>query len=94
MSTLMHPPATGAMSATVNGRTYTATPGNPAAVPDFDVTALESNGWIRADFTGTTAQRPVLKAVDKGYKFHDTTVGAQILWDGKAWRHATTGAAV
>lgn len=89
---MMHPPSSGTTSTTVNGRTYKGTAGTPIPVPDFDAAMLEANGWINTGYAGTTAQRPTAPAL--GAKFQDTTVGAQIVWDGKTWRHATTGASV
>jgi hypothetical protein len=90
----MHPPGAGKTTTVVNGRAYTATPGTPIAVPDFDAFELEANGWVvtAAGGTGTTAQRPASPAVNTQY--HDTTVGAIVKWDGKAWRNVLTGAAV
>ena len=41
------PPAAGPMQTmTVNGRSYSSTPGNFLDVPDFDAQVLEANGWI------------------------------------------------
>jgi hypothetical protein len=40
------PPADGSRnSVTVNGRTYTSTPGTSISVPDFDAEVLLANGW-------------------------------------------------
>lgn len=90
---MMHAPATGNTKTTVNGRTYNGTAGTPVVVPDFDAAELEANGWIRCDETGATAARPTTNLY-VGRKFNDSTVGAQIMWDGKVWRHSTTGSSV
>jgi hypothetical protein len=51
MTTLMlAPPASGLYnSILVNGRTYTSIPGVAIAVPDFDASDLQANGWLSAD---------------------------------------------
>lgn len=90
---MMHAPGNGNGKLTVNGRAYNGVAGTPIPVPDFDAAVLEANGWVRCDETGTTAQRPTT-GLFVGRKFNDTTVGAQVFWDGKAWRHATTGTGV
>lgn len=78
----------------VNGRKYATPAGTPLLVNDYDAGPLESAGWTRADTGGTTAARPTgMTMLNKGFKYNDSTVGAMVLWDGKAWRHATTGAA-
>lgn len=92
---LVHVPVGARTTLTVNGRSYTATPGNPIAVPDFDAQILSMNGWLLggADMsvgTGPTSTRPANPR--KGQRWHDTTVGAEIFWDGSAWRHTQTGA--
>ncbi len=89
----MHAPGNGATT-TVNGRTYKGVAGTPVSVPDFDADMLEANGWIKTapGGTGTTAARPTAPKV--GTEYHDTTVGAIIKWDGKAWRNVMTGASV
>ena len=88
------PPATGALSCTVNGRTYTGVVGTPQDVPDFDAMILAANGWqiLAAGGSGATAARPVNPA--KNTTFTDTTVGAELVYDGKVWRHKVTGASV
>ena len=95
MSTiLMHPPAGSNAAHIIPGttRSYSAVTGTPVSVPDYDAAILEANGWFNAGATGTTAQRPTSPAVKQTY--NDTTVGGQIFWDGKVWRHQTTGSAV
>jgi len=79
---------------TVNGRTYTATLGSTIDVPDQDAFVMMANGWITASSSGanTTANRPANPT--KGQTFHDTTLGFNIIWTGKAWRNPTSGAAV
>jgi hypothetical protein len=92
---LVHAPAVGPQTLTVNGRKYSTTPGNPIPVPDFDAQILCANGWVLASSnlgvaTGPTSGRPVKPPVNTRYQ--DTTVGYEIMWDGAAWRHTQTGA--
>jgi hypothetical protein len=77
----------------VNGRSYTGAVGAVIAVPDFDASGLEANGWLRcaSNGAGATATRPTV-GVFKGFEFYDSTVGANIIWDGAAWRNHSTGA--
>lgn len=93
MNIQVHPPGAGKTTTTVNGRSYTATPGTPITVPDFDAVELVANGWIEtaSGGSGTTAQRP--SSPKAGTSYHDTTLGAIVKFDGKAWRNALTGAA-
>jgi hypothetical protein len=52
-----------------------------------------SNGWsTSSDSVGVTATRPSNPA--KGQRFHDATLGYDIISDGKVWRNPTSGAAV
>jgi hypothetical protein len=92
------PPANGQASTTskVNGRTYTCAAGATIDVPDFDGDQLEANGWLKAAAggVGSTAQRPSYGAADKGKQFHDSTLGKNIVWDGKNWRDPTNGSAI
>jgi hypothetical protein len=91
---LMHPPSDATFQGTtkVNGRAYSTTAGTPINAPDYDADRLEAAGWIRAATTGATAARPTNPT--KGQKFADSTLGITIMWDGKVWRNAVTGAAV
>jgi hypothetical protein len=79
---------------TVNGRKYTCALGATIDVPDADAYVLMANGWTTASAggAGTTAARPINPT--PGSEFHDTALGYTIKWDGKAWRNASTGAAV
>lgn len=85
---------------TVNGRTYTCAVGSVITVPDFDAVELLSNGWLRSanNGSGTTAQRPAANpatgtpAPQVGTEYYDSTVGANIIWNGKNWIHHATGA--
>jgi hypothetical protein len=94
MTMRLLPPATGNATHTVCGRTYVGVPGTPQDVPDFDAPVLQANGWqiLALGGSGATAARPVNPL--KGTTYTDTTVGSEIVWDGKAWRHKVTGAAV
>ena len=90
----MMPPGNGSQNpCRFNGRSYSAALGSVISVPDFDANVLESNGWIRsaADGSGTTAQRPTT-GLFVGMRYLDSTVGATMIWDGKAWRNHATGA--
>jgi hypothetical protein len=92
---LVHAPAVGPQTLTVNGRKYSTTPGNPIAVPDFDAQILVANGWILAAAnlgvaTGPTSGRPVNPPANTCYQ--DTTVGFEVMYDGKTWRNKQSGA--
>ena len=82
---------------TVNGHTYSSTPGHVVDVLDFDATVLTANGWLRVAQSGTTAQRATSSqgngfAAAPGTPFYDTTVGALLIYDGSAWRSPVDGA--
>lgn len=79
---------------TVNGRTYTCPLGSTIDVPDFDGLVMLANGWVAAAVAGAgaTATRPTNPA--KRQEFHDTTLGYNVIFDGKVWRNPTSGAAV
>lgn len=77
----------------INSRTYTCAAGATIDVPDFDAFSLTASGWIHvAGSVGATAARPVNPAPRTS--FHDTTLGKNIIWDGKAWRDPASGSAV
>lgn len=83
----------------VNGRTYTSTIGaTPLLVPDFDAFMMMANGWIPTakDGAGTTAQRPTSGlgggAIKVGHEYYDSTLSANVVWNGKNWIHHSTGA--
>lgn len=87
------------LSITVNGRTYTSTIGAaPLVVPDFDAFVMMANGWIPTarDGGGTTAQRPTSGlgggAIKIGHEYYDSTLAANVVWNGKNWIHHSTGA--
>lgn len=88
------PPANGPTTIQVFGRTFTTTAGVPIPVNDNEAAILAANGWIicATGGHGATANRPVNPAINTRYT--DTTVGSDVLWDGKSWRHVTTGGAV
>jgi hypothetical protein len=94
MTIRVMPPADGLHpSLFVNGRTYTCALGSTLDVPDGDAAVLLSNGWsTSSDSVGATAARPAKPA--KGQQFHDSTLGYNIVFDGKVWRNPTSGAAV
>jgi hypothetical protein len=94
MTARMLPPSTGALTITINGRNYTAPLNGSVDVPDHDGEIMSANGWIKAagGGVGTTALRPVTPP--KNTMFHDTTLGFNIVWNGKMWINPTSGAAV
>ena len=83
---------------TMNGRTYTGTPGSVMDIPDFDAGPLSANGWIDIGPSGTTMQRPTGTLgpynASAGSRFFDTTLGHEIVSDGLSWRDPATGGAV
>lgn len=94
MTMRIMPPADGLHpSITVNGRSYTCALGATIDVPDQDGLAMTHNGWTAsAPMAAATASRP--SSPYKGLTFHDTTLGYNIVYDGKVWRNPTSGAAV
>jgi hypothetical protein len=94
------PSANAPTTITVNGRTYTCAIGaTPIVVPDWDAFVLTANGWLRAagDGAGTTAQRPAAAPGGAspprvGFEYYDSTVGANVIWNGKNWINHATGA--
>jgi hypothetical protein len=94
MTIRVMPPADGLHpSITVFGRGYTCALGSTLDVPPGDAQVMISNGWsTSSDTMGATAARPAAPA--KGQQFHDSTVGYNIVFDGKVWRNPTSGAAV
>lgn len=87
------PPGTGT-STTVNGRAYSYVPGTPQDVPDFDALVLIANGWtlVEKNGSGATSCRP--SNPSKNTRFFDATLNTSVIFDGKNWRNAITGAAV
>jgi hypothetical protein len=86
-------PPPGGATTPANGRSYTCAANATLDVPDFDAFVLIANGWLKvAGSVGATSARPA--SPFKGQTFHDTTLGYNITWDGKAWRNPATGAAV
>jgi hypothetical protein len=87
------PPNNTAMTMVVNGRSYTCAAGATIDVPDFDAAVLRANGWVEtASAVGATSARPT--APRHGQKYHDTTLGYSVIYDGKNWRNPSTGAVV
>jgi hypothetical protein len=92
------PAANAPTTLVVNGRTYTCAVGSILTVPEGDAFVLCANGWLKAasERTGTTAQRPApnpalgISPTRIGFEYYDTTVGANVIWNGQNWiRHAT-----
>lgn len=100
----MLPPITVAyQTRTVNGRTYSGTPGQVLDVPSFDADVLAANGWAFVAQSGPTSARPKPSLgpigpegaqAGPGMKYLDTTLGVLIVSDGVTWRSAVDGSAV
>jgi hypothetical protein len=59
MNFRMFPPvALPEQTVTVNGRTYTGSPGSVQDIPDIDAEILGANGWTKVCLSGATAARP------------------------------------
>ena len=95
MTMRVMPPADGLHpTITVNGRSYTCALGATIDVPDQDGIMMTHNGWVvsSAGGVGASTARPANPV--KGQSFHDSTLGYNIVYDGKVWRNPTSGAAV
>jgi hypothetical protein len=89
---------------TVGTTQYKAAEGTSLDVGNDVATQLIATGWSYGVQVGTTAQRPTstmpAQGVDpdavlkKGLKYLDTTLGYEIVYDGKVWRNPATSAAV
>ena len=98
----MLPPGLAATTTTVvNSRSYTCARGSVlTSVPYQDADELEAAGWIKSSVGGsaTTALRPTTtfagSLLPSGYRFFDTTLGVEIIWDGAAWRNPASGVSV
>lgn len=79
----------------INGKIYQAAEGGFLDVPDDIGRMLLSTGWVSvgANGVGATSSRPTTD-LKKGLMFHDSTLGFNIVYDGKTWRNPATGAAV
>jgi hypothetical protein len=95
---LLPPVSVSEQTRVVNGRTYTATPGNVVDVYDADAQELQANGWIPIAPSGPTMARPAGTLGQytnlPGSMFYDTTIGKLIISDGQAWRDPSNGNAV
>ena len=77
----------------INGITYQVAEGASIDVPDDIANILVANGYTQAaGSVSTTIARPAKPT--KGATLHDTTLGINILFDGKNWRNPATGAIV
>ncbi len=80
---------------TVNGRTYTGSPGAAVDVVGFDADMLSANGWIYVCPSGDTSERPTgtfgIYNANAGSKYFDTTLDKLIVSDGANWRDPATG---
>jgi hypothetical protein len=83
---------------TVNGRTYSSTPGNVIDVLDADAQELQANGWIPIAPSGPTSERPAgtlgLYNALPGATYFDVTINKLIISDGASWRDPVNGNAV
>lgn len=98
MNVRMFPPNNiSGQTQTVNGRVYTAVPGNYLDVNLADAFVLVSNGWTRACNTGATSDRPSSTLppdlYEKSRPFFDQTLSKIVIFDGQTWRDPATGAA-
>ncbi|MET7242492.1 hypothetical protein ABZT49_03930 [Methylobacterium sp. EM32] len=95
---LFPPVAVREQTRTVNGRTYTGTPGSVVTVPEQDGQVLQANGWTFVAPSGPTSARPVgktgLYAAHRGAQFFDEALGKLIVFDGQTWRDPLNGNAV
>lgn len=80
------------------GRTYRCAAGSSIVVNGDDAILLKNAGWIGAVANapagaGPTSSRPT-SGLNIGAAYHDTTVGAVVLWGGPktGWVHHSTGA--
>lgn len=91
----MLPPAEGNRpTITVNGRTYSCPIGSFLDnVPDQDAFVMMANGWTEAASGGAGASTARPAKPQKGDRFFDTTLGYNIVFDGKTWRNPANGAA-
>lgn len=100
----MLPPTTVAyQTRTVNGRTYSGTPGQVLDVPSFDADVLAANGWSFVAQSGPTSARPTPSLspigpegsqIGPSAKYFDTTINQLIVSDGATWRSAVDGSAL
>jgi hypothetical protein len=98
---VMPPIDTARQTVQVNGRSYSATPGQVLDVPDFDGRLLTANGWSFLFPSGATSARPSPRAgvtapylAAPGFEFFDTTINKLIVFDGATWRDPASGSAV
>jgi len=78
------------MSVTVFGRLYSAASALVVDAPETDARTLAANGgWMLLGQVGTREERP--PAPRRGDRFIDTSVEAEVIFDGAAWRHPATG---
>jgi hypothetical protein len=95
---MLPPPVAAYQTLAVNGRTYSAAPGNAIDVLDSDAEVLQSNHWIAVAPSGPTSARPNgtlgIFSAAPGSTFFDTTLGKLIVSDGQNWRDPSNGNAV
>ena len=90
---MLPPVAVISQSIVANGRTYAGTPGNAYDVPDLDAGILAANGWTRVCPSGPTTSRPTTNPnsappyfAAPGFRYYDTTISTEVIWDGATWR--------
>ncbi len=98
MNWRMFPPnAVREQTRTVNGRTYSGTPGSVLSVPEQDGQILQANGWTSIAPSGPASpagrQDRHLRRPPRA-QFFDETLGKLIVFDGQTWRDPLNGNAV
>src|ERR1700747_3093127 len=82
----------------VNGRSYTAAPGNVVDVYDADAEVLSGNSWTVIAPSGPTSARPTgtlgQYTATPGFLYYDTTISKLIIFDGANWRSPVDGSSV
>jgi hypothetical protein len=87
------PPLSGPFtSVTVEGRTYSSRNGAPLDVALEDARVLAANGWLVLGACGPLEARPVQPQI--GEAFFENSTDRQLIFDGRRWRDAHSGAEV
>jgi hypothetical protein len=80
------------MALTVEGRPYSSKNGRPLDVPMEDARTLAANGWVLVGASGPLEARPAEPKTREA--FVESATDRLLLFDGRAWRDALTGAVV
>ena len=86
---LLVAPFANRLSLAVDGRTYSVAAGSTVDAPESDARVLAANGWKILGHVGRTEERPA--APSTWDHFLDTSIGAELIFDGRAWRNTVTG---